>query len=122
MAPVGNATTSSTRPRFTFNNAPTSGPVGTVNYTMELATDSEFDNRVAVWTVGQQDSQTSLDAPGALSYAQQYFWRVRAYDPTVIGPWSSTQAFKTPAAPVIVVTPAPGTGAPPGTSCGPMRS
>lgn len=120
VSPVSSSTVSNLHPRFTFTNAPITGPVGAVSYTVEIATTDTFANKAAIWSVAQQASQTNLDAPADLSYSQTYFWHVRAYDPTVTGPWSTTESFKTGAAPVVVTpTPTPGTGAPPGTPCGP---
>ena len=100
VSPVNDVTVSDTHPRFTFNNAPTSGPVGAMTYTVEIATDSGFSNKVAVWNVAQQPSQTNLDAPANLSNGKTYYWRVRGSEASgAMGPWSSTQSFKTPAAP-----------------------
>jgi hypothetical protein len=53
-----------------------------------------------------------VSAPGQISSAldlppiKQLFWHVRAFDPTTVGPWSSTQAFQTPA-PIILPPPPP---------------
>lgn len=108
VAPINNATTSNLHPKFTFVNAARSGPVGPISYVIEIAENDGFSNSTAVWNVGEQPGQTTLQAPGDLSPSRQYFWRVLAYDPTTTGPWSATQAFQTPAA-------APGPS--PGGSC-----
>jgi len=120
VEPVSDVTVTDVHPRFIFANAPASGPVGVVNYTVEIATAATFSNKVAIWTVAQQPSQTSLDSPANLLYGQQYFWHVRAHDPTTVGPWSAPQSFKTPAPPAAPTpSPLPGAGTPPGTPCGP---
>lgn len=118
--PVSDVTVTDVHPRFIFANAPTSGPIGTVGYTVEIATDATFTNKTAVWNVSQQPSETKLDAPANLSYSRQYFWRVRGYDQTTVGPWSATHSFRTPEPPAAPVpSPLPGAGTSPGTPCGP---
>lgn len=113
VAPVGNIKVDSVHPRFTWANAPRSGPVGSITYVLEVSDADSFANKIAIWTVGEQSNQTSLDAPQDLGYTKQYFWHVRAYDPTTTGPWSSTQVFQTPDPPVIAPpTPPPGGGDP----------
>lgn len=116
-APANGATVTTPSPRFAFTNAPTSGPVGVMSYTIEIATDDAFSNRVAVWNVPQQATETSLDAPANLSYATQYFWHVRGYDQTTTGPWSAPQVFQTPATPAL---PPPQTGGGGGGGGGPV--
>lgn len=116
VSPVGNTTVPNTHPRFTFRNAPTSGPIGAVSYTVEISTNDTFSSKVAIWTVAQQASETSLDAPADLSFGQQYFWHVRAFDQTAAGPWSSTQSFSTPSR---SIAPPGGVPSTPGKPCGP---
>jgi hypothetical protein len=109
VAPINNTKIDGLRPRFTLSNAPHSGPVGAISYVLELATNNNFGNIVAIWTFGEQPNQTSFDSPQDLSYTTQYFWHARAYDPTTTGPWSTTQVFQTPDPP-----PPPPTNPPPG--------
>jgi hypothetical protein len=54
----------------------------------------------------------------SLANSKQYYWRIRAYDPSsnVVGPWSDAQAFKTPA-PAPVTPPPPSGGGGGGTIC-----
>jgi hypothetical protein len=108
-APTGNVKTASLHPRFTWNNAPRSGPAGAIRYIVELANSDSFANKLAIWTVDEQSGQNNFDSPSDLPVSQQIFWHVRAFDPTTIGPWSDTQVFQTPAL-VVVVTPTPGVG------------
>jgi hypothetical protein len=103
--PVNGITLAGLSPTFVFANAPRSGPVGAIVYTIEVADSDSFGNRYAVWSVAEQPSQTSLAAPSALPQNKMYFWRV-----TAGGPWSTTQTFKTPL--VTPPTPAPGPGTP----------
>lgn len=117
VSPVNNVKADSLHPKFTWTNAPRSGPVGAIAYVIEVSDTDSFANKVAIWTVGEQSSQTGLDAPQDLAYSKQYFWHVRAYDPTTNGPWSPTQVFQTPDPPPIVPptpTPTPTPGPTPG--------
>lgn len=98
VAPINNATTSDLQPKFTFVNAPRSGPVGPISYELQVAENDSFSSLFATWSVAEQPNQTMLQAPVSLAPSQQYFWRVHAYDPTTTGPWSATQVFRTPAA------------------------
>jgi len=116
VSPINNVKTDNNHPTFQFNNAPRSGPVGAIGYVIELADTDSFANKLAVWTVGEQPNQTALPSPQELAPSKQYFWHVRAYDPTTVGPFSETQVFQTPA-PIIIApppTPVPSSGpAPP---------
>jgi len=109
--PVNNVETSTVQPEFAIANAPRSGPVGTVGYEIELSDSATFANNLAIWVVAEQPGLTRF-SPGALPAGGQYFWRARAFDPRVVGPWSDTQAFRTPR---VVSTPSPGT--PPPSNC-----
>ena len=108
-APVGNSTTSSLQPTFSWTNAQRTGPAGVVAYVLELADSDSFANKLAV-DVSEQSNATSYATPSPLPASRQYYWHVRAYDPTNSGPWSSTQTFKTPAAPTPPPTPTPTPG------------
>lgn len=107
VAPIDNAVAASLRPRFTFTNAQRTGPAGAIAYAIEIADNSALATPLAVWTVAEQSNQTSFDAPVDIPAGKQWFWHVRASDPTTTGPWSPTQVFQTstPAAP-----PPPGGG------------
>ncbi|OFW22416.1 MAG: hypothetical protein A3H97_16750 [Acidobacteria bacterium RIFCSPLOWO2_02_FULL_65_29] len=109
LQPVNNAQLDSVLPRFLIGNAPRSGPVGALSYQIEVADGDSFANKHVVWTVGEQPTQTRLDAPSGLPSGKQLFWRARAYDTTgAAGDWSASAAFRTAA--VTVPTPTPGTG------------
>jgi hypothetical protein len=112
LAPINNVRTGDPHPRFSWTNAARSGPAGTIAYVVEVSTTDSFATKAAVWTVAEQSNQSGFDAPQDFGFSTQYFWHVRANDPTTTGPWSATQVFQTPAAPVVippVVTP-PGCG------------
>jgi hypothetical protein len=100
VSPIDNATVDSASPRFTFNNAPHSGPVGPLSYMIEVADSDSFSNKFAVWIVAERSgAQSFLDAPQDLPPVKQFFWHVRAQDQVNAGPWSGPQAFRTPAPP-----------------------
>jgi len=96
VSPGINVTIDNIRPRFTFNNVARSGPVGAITYLIEIADSDAFTNKIAMWTGAEQPNQTSLDCPVDLQYSKVYYWHVRAYDPTTIGPFSNNRAFATP--------------------------
>jgi hypothetical protein len=96
VSPGINATVDSLRPRFTFTNAPRSGPAGAITYLVEVADSDAFTNKIAQWSGAEQPTQTALDLPMDLAYNKVYYWHVRAYDPTTLGPFSTTRAFATP--------------------------
>jgi hypothetical protein len=100
LAPINNVMTANPHPHFSWTNAARSGPVGAISYGVEVSTDN-FATKAAAWTVAEQANQTGLDAPQDLGFSTQYFWHVRANDPTTTGPWSATQVFQTPAAPIV---------------------
>jgi hypothetical protein len=99
VSPGINVTIDTLRPRFTFNNAVRSGPVGPILYLVEVADNDAFVNKIAQWTGAEQANQTTLDIPVDLAANKVYFWHVRPYDPTTLGPFSATRAFATSAGP-----------------------
>ncbi len=112
-SPTNNATTSNTHPAFTIGNAPRSGPVGAITYMIEVSPSGSFSPLYAIWQVGEQPGQTTLNAPGDLPGGTQLFWHVRGADPSNVGPWSDPASFATPAA--APAPPPPGGGGP---ACG----
>jgi hypothetical protein len=111
-APAPNSTVTTLRPTFTIANAPRSGPVGQINYLIELADSDSYANKVATWSVAETPNQTSTVSPVDLTYGKVYYWHVRAYDPTTVGPWTVTQAFQELAEPAPVYTPGPPSAGP----------
>ena len=98
-SPGVNAILTTVRPQFVVNNSARSGPVGAITYTIEVARNFEFTDKVGIWVFSEQSNQSRFDLPGDLQYSTVYFWHVRASDPTTQGPWSGTLAFFTQAAP-----------------------
>jgi hypothetical protein len=97
ISPGGNALAESLQPKFTWQNAARSGPVGTVNYLLEVSDSPAFASTIGAWTVYESPNQSTIIPPVALPAGTPLFWRVRGYDPTTAGPWSAIQAFSTPA-------------------------
>jgi hypothetical protein len=114
--PTNNERIDSVVPEFAMANASRSGPAGAIAYEIELATNAAFANISALWTVAEQPNTTRLRAT-ALAADTQYFWRARAFDGSVAGPWSDTHAFRT-AIVVVAPPPFPGPGGP-AQPCGP---
>ena len=98
-SPVNNVQIASLQPEFEIGNAPRSGPVGSVNYVLELSDSESFGNKIAVWRFAEQSGQTRFEAPHDLVSDQQFFWHVRAFETNTnaSGPWSDTEVFRTPA-------------------------
>ncbi len=108
ISPAANSTTSNLRPALTVANALRSGPVGTISYLIEVATDGQFGNKFAAWTSGEGGGgQTTFNLPRDLAYSTVYYWHVRAFDPTTTGPWSTIFAFQTLAEPAPEPVPIP---------------
>ena len=115
-SPINNAKLDDFHPEFKITNAPRSGPVGPINYVLELSDTDSFANKVAVWTFREQSGRTSFNAPHPLVGDKQFFWRVHAFDTNTnaSGPWSGVQVFRTAS---LVFAPNPGPGG--GAACGP---
>jgi hypothetical protein len=109
VAPGFNADGQPLRPTFIVNNARRSGPVGTITYIFEVGDSDSFANK-AFLEVPEQPNQTKLTSPQDLLFSTVYFWHVRAFDATTLGPWSTTRAFRTIAKPVAPSPPPPGSG------------
>jgi len=100
VTPAVNAVLSTVRPKFVFGNATRSGPIGAINYVIEVADSDFFTNKLGVWIVPEQSGQTSFDAPSDFAFSKVLFWHVRAFDPTTNGPWSEIRSFQTAPQPV----------------------
>jgi len=115
-SPTGNVVTSTRRPTLTVLNAARSGPYKTpVRYLFEVATDQAFANRVVLEEQTEDVFQTQLPTPHDLAGSTTHYWRARASDGEVTGPWSVVETFRTPA-----VSSGPAPAPPPGSApCGP---
>jgi hypothetical protein len=100
IAPGPNETVRTLRPRFTWANAPRSGPVGPISYYIQVSLNESFESSYPIFgPVPEQPNQTSVESPQDGEYSHYYFWRVMASDGTNSGPWSVTRAFSTPEPP-----------------------
>jgi hypothetical protein len=113
LSPINNVSLSNTKPTFVLADAPHQGAPLSVTYAIELSTNAAFSSQVAVWQINEAPGQTSLPSPSDLPGGVQLYWHARAFASPVIGPWSDTQTFRTPAP--VAPTPAPGPA--PGGSC-----
>jgi hypothetical protein len=98
-----------------FKNAPRSGPVGAISYSLEVSRNEGFTSVVWRGGTGERGGESSATT-GGLPASATLFWRVRASDPENQGPWSSTASFVT-AAPAPVPqppSPEPPSSPPPG--------
>jgi len=110
-SPIGGAKVADLEPSFLFKNAGRAGPVGAITYLVEISRNDSFTQNVATYTGGEQNGasgDTTVEVVSPLPENSTLFWRVRAWDGGINGPWSATQFFKTPAAPA--PAPAPGGG------------
>lgn len=101
-SPVGGETVDDVLPTFRFQNAGRSGDVGAITYVIEVSRNDSFSQTIASFTVKEEggvSGETTLTIPSPLPGSITLYWRVRAWDGSINGPWSSTQVFKTPAGP-----------------------
>jgi len=83
-------------PAFTVVNSTRSGPVGSLVYHFEIATNSSFTNIIVAATVNEGSGRTSFTPSGQAPAAQTtLFWRATAIDNTnnVSSQASSSQSF-----------------------------
>jgi hypothetical protein len=115
-SPAYGATTSNLHPQLAWSNAQRTGPAGRIAYVVEVSETNSFANKLE-WGVDELPGTTTFNLPGDLPATRLFFWHVRAYDPTNSGPWSNTNIFSTPAAPVVAPPPSGGGGS--GAACNP---
>jgi hypothetical protein len=106
VAPVGDATVTTTSPVLRVNNAHRTGPAGSIVYRFELATSQSFSQLVGAVTIPEGPAQTTAGFAG-LAYSTRYYWRARASDPDTTSDWSPVVSFVT-AAPAPPPAPVPG--------------
>jgi len=81
ISPANGAANTALRPTFLVNNAPHTGPVGTMLYKFDVSTSSSFGTIVATSTVVEgTNGQTSFTPSSDLGQGTTYFWRVSATD------------------------------------------
>jgi hypothetical protein len=103
VSPSPNAHVTTLRPKLVIGNVQRSGSAGPMSYLVEISNTDSFASKLDL-VANELPNQTSVDLAQDLVPNTYFFWRVRASDPTTIGPWSATLAFLTPA---LAVTPTP---------------
>jgi hypothetical protein len=116
ISPVNSEVVASTTPTLKANNATFVGPVGSLGYEFQIASDQAFSKLVAAGIVNEGSGQTAFNS-SPLPNAAALFWRVRASDGETASGWSATQTFRTPAAPAPSPSPSPGPSPGPAGSC-----
>lgn len=114
ISPINNEKISTQRPNFRFSNAPRVGSPASVSYVIEVATTDSFASKIAAWQLGEAPNETTFAAAQDLPDGSQLFWHVRAFEGSVLGPWSDTAVFRTPT--LVAPTPSPSPG-PSGGQC-----
>ena len=98
VLPVSGSTTPSPRPTLTVQNSTHSGPIGSIVYRFEIATDAGFANVIQSGTVAETSSQTSFTPSANLAFTTKFYWHARGTDTAnnVSGNYSTASTFTTP--------------------------
>ncbi len=107
VSPINSERVGNRTPDLTWTNATRTGAAGAVSYALQLSTDEGFTGVIASWTAAEGATRTLSAVPTTLSYDTRYYWRVRAVEATVTGPWSAAQTFLAPATPAPTPVPTP---------------
>lgn len=99
-SPINSTRVTSRTPDLEWTNAARTGPAGAITYAIQIANDQAFTDVVAYWTQPEGTTRTSSTSPFTLTYDARYYWRVRAQEASVTGPWSSAQTFLAPTTPI----------------------
>ncbi len=109
--PLGNVRVTTRLPTLVATNGNSSGPHGALFYLFQLSNSDTFGALTGNAESPQNASgQTSYTIPSNLPYDTVLYWRVRISDGANTGPWSRTETFRTPIAPVVVPPPPPPSG------------
>jgi hypothetical protein len=117
LSPGGGAVIDTVRPTLTFTSANARFQGGPLDHELQVVNA----NDQVVYTSSSVSSPHGV--PNDLSYADNFWWRVRARVGDQFGPWSDYSAFRTPDPPSLVAAPPSGGGAPPfpvPAECGPF--
>lgn len=80
-------------PALTVSNA--SDPNDdTLTYEFEVYADSNLANKIIYGTAAEMASITKWAVPTSLAENQTYYWRARAYDGKLYGPWMALASFR----------------------------
>lgn len=89
-------------PTFTFTNAEPFNSGATLTYTIQVSTQSDFSDVTASTSgLSQGQESTSWTITRSLTDQQTYYWRVRAVEGSLSGPFTTTQEFAVSDAPLL---------------------
>jgi len=87
-------------PVFSFTNAIPFTTGNSLSYTIQVSTQTDFSNVTASESgIGEGSASTSWTNTRELTEGVDYYWRVRAVEGALIGPFSKTQTFTAEALP-----------------------
>jgi hypothetical protein len=112
-SPINNDRVGSLRPTFTVTNVNRNAAVGSLHYDFQVALDQAFTQMIAAGISQEGGGQTQFTPQNDIMYDRVHFWRSRASDGILLGPWAATQSFRGPAAPTPSPSPSPSPGPPP---------
>ena len=120
ISPANNERVTTSTPRLLAGNADLSGPFGPITYQFQVSESALFTGLAVNGEVNAGSGQTGFTPGTALPSDKTLYWRVRVFDPTVVGAWSRVEVFRSPQQVVDPgpAPPPPGGGGDP-SSCGP---
>lgn len=107
-SPIGNVESLTVRPILVVDNAAVTGTPGAVTYRFELSDQNTMTDTARIISVDgipQGSATTSWLVDRDLSAGTHYFWRARATNGTVTGPFSNIDTFTTPGVCSYTLTP-----------------
>ncbi len=97
VSPANGSTSTGAWPTLTVNDATHTGPVGTLAYRFDIASDANFNSIVLVGSVVETPNQTSYSPTSTQNATDQatYYWRCTVSDTgsNIQGPASTAQNF-----------------------------
>jgi hypothetical protein len=110
VSPINNDRVPSLRPTLTVANAQRNTAVGSLHYDFQIALDQAFTQMIAAGISQEGGGQTQFTPQNDIMYDRSHYWRSRASDGILLGPWAATQSFRGPAAPTPSPSPSPSPG------------
>jgi hypothetical protein len=93
-SPTGGQEVDGSSVTLTVRNTAVIGTTAPVVYKFDIATDPNFTQMVAIWSIVRSGGDTTT-ATGPMAAGTTFYWRVNASDGAVESPYSDTQVFKT---------------------------
>jgi len=112
VAPADASILTTSQPKFTLTDSTHTGPVSSMSYVLEVATDAAFANKVLSVQFAETPGTTSMTPSSPLAGNTHFYWHALGTDGVHQSAWSVIASFTTPAAPAPapVPTPVPGNG------------